>query len=58
VILSADASPGLATRLVDAGAERFITKPLDFDVVLALLDRVSGGGAGSVARVDEEVRDD
>jgi PAS domain S-box-containing protein len=58
VILSADASPGLATRLVDAGAERFITKPLDFDVVLTLLDDVSAGQEGQAARIDEEERDD
>ena len=57
VILSADASPGLATRLVDSGAERFITKPIDFDVVLALLDHVSAGQEGATARIDEEVRD-
>ena len=43
VVLSADASPGLATRLVNAGANRFITKPLDVEVVLALLDEVSRG---------------
>ncbi len=43
VVLSADASPGLATRLVHAGADRFITKPLDVEVVLALLDEVSRG---------------
>ena len=55
VILSADASPGLATRLVDAGAERFLTKPIDVDVVL---DDVSGGRVGSGARTDEEVQDD
>ncbi|HET7823223.1 MAG TPA: PAS domain S-box protein [Ornithinibacter sp.] len=56
VILSADASPGLATRLVDGGAERFLTKPLDFDVVLALLDDVTGGQVGSRGRADKEVR--
>ncbi len=43
VVLSADASPGLAARLVQAGADRFITKPLDVEVVLALLDEVSRG---------------
>ena len=43
VILSADASPGLASRLVLAGADRFITKPLDVEVVLSLLDEVSRG---------------
>ena len=58
VILSADASPGLAARLVDAGAERFLTKPLDVDVVLALLDDVSGGRVGSGAETDEEVHGD
>jgi CheY-like chemotaxis protein len=43
VILSADASPGLATRLENAGADRFITKPLDVEVVLGLLDEVTRG---------------
>ena len=43
VILSADASPGLARKLEAAGAQSFLTKPLDFDVVLALLDRVPRG---------------
>jgi CheY-like chemotaxis protein/anti-sigma regulatory factor (Ser/Thr protein kinase) len=58
VILSADASPGLATRLVDAGAERFLTKPLDVDVVLALLDEVSGRRVGSGVWTQQEAQDD
>jgi PAS domain S-box-containing protein len=57
VILSADASPGLAARLVEAGAERFLTKPLDFDLVLALLDEVSGGQVGAGGRADGDGRD-
>ena len=58
VILSADASPGLATRLVDAGAERFLTKPLDVDVVLGLLDAVSARRMGSGDHAREEGHDD
>jgi len=41
VIVTADATPGQAARLVQAGADRFITKPLDVEAVVALLDEVS-----------------
>jgi len=47
VILSADASPGLDRKLVDAGAERFLTKPLDVAAVLALLDDITRGPAAA-----------
>jgi CheY-like chemotaxis protein len=40
VILSADASSTLPRQLAEDGAELFLTKPLDFDLVLALLDDV------------------
>jgi PAS domain S-box-containing protein len=40
VILSADASTALPRQLVEAGAELFLTKPLDLEVVLGLLDDV------------------
>ena len=53
VILTADASPGLPGKFVDAGAEEFLTKPLDVDVVLALLDEVSRGLAETAADPDQ-----
>ena len=58
VILSADASPGLARKLVDAGAEQFLTKPLDFDVVLALLDDVARRRTAAGVDADQEVPDE
>ena len=42
VVLSADARPGLIKRLLDAGARRFLTKPLDVAELLGLLDEVAG----------------
>jgi protein-histidine pros-kinase len=41
VVLTADASAGLAHRLRDAGATGYLTKPLDIDVVLGFLDDVA-----------------
>jgi PAS domain S-box-containing protein len=40
VILSADARPGLITRLLEQGARAFLTKPLDVKELLALLDTI------------------
>ena len=40
VVLSADASHGQVERLLAAGAAQYLTKPLDLDEVLALLDSV------------------
>ena len=50
VVLSADATMGLPRELREAGAQGFLTKPLDIDVVLALLDGVHRD------RVDVELR--
>ena len=58
VVLTADASPGLASRLVRAGAERFITKPLNVDGVLELLDQVSLGRLGNTTEPAEEASDE
>jgi CheY-like chemotaxis protein len=58
VILSADASPGLSRKLVHAGAERFITKPLDFDVVLGLLDDVARRRGSADAHAEGKGADD
>ena len=41
VVLTADASAGLAHRLRDAGATGYLTKPLDIDSVLGFLDDVA-----------------
>ena len=38
VIVSADASPGQAQRLLDAGARAYLTKPLDIQKLLAVVD--------------------
>lgn len=40
-ILTADAGPGVPRQLRDAGADHFLTKPLDIDDVLALLDDIA-----------------
>jgi CheY-like chemotaxis protein len=40
-ILSADARPGLITRLLEMGARAFLTKPLDVKDLLALLDTIA-----------------
>jgi PAS domain S-box-containing protein len=41
VILSADARPGLSTRLLEQGARSFLTKPLDAKELLALVDTMA-----------------
>ena len=40
VMLSADASPRVTERLIEAGATEFITKPFDVQRLLALIDRL------------------
>lgn len=40
VILTADASPARAERLILAGADAYITKPLDVDLFLSVLEDV------------------
>jgi PAS domain S-box-containing protein len=41
VILSADARPGLISRLLEQGARAFLTKPLDVKQLLSLLDTLA-----------------
>ena len=41
VILSADARPGLITRMLEEGARAFMAKPLDVKELLALLDTIA-----------------
>jgi PAS domain S-box-containing protein len=48
VIASADASPGQVSRLIAAGVDAYITKPLDVRDVLGLLDRFAAD-SGTVA---------
>jgi len=38
VVLSADATPGQVSRLLEQGARAYLTKPLDVKKILALLD--------------------
>jgi DNA-binding response OmpR family regulator len=38
-VMSADASPGRMARLIEAGAIDYITKPIDVNAFLALIDR-------------------
>ncbi|MGH2721601.1 MAG: ATP-binding protein [Actinomycetota bacterium] len=55
VILSADATPGQIQRLLDAGADGYLTKPLDLRAVLALLDEklASPRGTGVAGGLSE-----
>lgn len=50
VILSADASPGLAAELLAAGATGFLTKPINVKETLALIDRELGGPRPAIGR--------
>jgi signal transduction histidine kinase/ActR/RegA family two-component response regulator len=43
VILSADATPGQITQLLDEGARAYLTKPVDVTEVLGLIDEVFDG---------------
>jgi PAS domain S-box-containing protein len=47
VILSADATPGQVTRLRAQGARAYLTKPLDLNELLALLDEILSERAAS-----------
>jgi protein-histidine pros-kinase len=47
VVLTADASAGLAHRIRDAGATDYLTKPLDIDRLLGYLDGVARAKADS-----------
>ena len=42
VILSADATPGQIRRFRDAGANEYLTKPLDLKLLLVLIDNFLG----------------
>ena len=50
VILSADATEGASRRLLDLGAEAFLTKPLDIAQLTSVLDELGahrGAAAGT-----------
>jgi PAS domain S-box-containing protein len=46
VVMSADATRSSIGRLMDAGASDYITKPIDVEVLLAVVDRWCGATAG------------
>ncbi len=50
VIVSADANEHQIQRLIDAGADRYLTKPLDVTHTLALLDEYSHEATSSAKR--------
>ncbi|HVD02935.1 MAG TPA: ATP-binding protein [Candidatus Dormibacteraeota bacterium] len=50
-ILTADASPGQKERLLAAGATGYLTKPIDIEVFLSVLDSAMGDGAALPAQL-------
>lgn len=44
VVLSADATPGQVRKFRDAGANEYLTKPLDLKLLLGLIDTYLGDG--------------
>jgi CheY-like chemotaxis protein len=44
VVLSADATPGQVRKFREAGANEYLTKPLDLKLLLGLIDNYLGGG--------------
>ncbi len=48
VILSADATPGQIDRLLEAGAQAYLTKPLDIGSVLRIFDNLLAGSVVSM----------
>jgi len=43
VILSADITPGEMDRLLEAGADSYVTKPVDVGLILGIFDRILAG---------------
>ncbi len=55
VVLSADATPGQLKRFRDAGADEYLTKPLDLKLLLNLIDVYLGDkDAAAVAPIDSK----
>lgn len=50
-ILTADASPGQKERLLAAGATGYLTKPIDIEAFLSVLDSAMGDGAALPAQL-------
>ena len=50
VVVSADASPHTIERLLDQGADAYVTKPVELARVLALLDAQLSARLGSDTR--------
>jgi PAS domain S-box-containing protein len=46
VVISADATPGSVERLLQAGARRYLTKPLDVELFLKSIDEILEEGEG------------
>lgn len=44
IVISADATPGLLQRLLDAGARSYLTKPLDVRAFIAAVEEALGAG--------------
>lgn len=53
VVLSADATPGQVRKFRDAGANEYLTKPLDLKLLLGLIDNYLGEGTSSGEPADE-----
>jgi PAS domain S-box-containing protein len=47
IVISADATSGQADRLIELGAQGYLTKPLDVDRFLAVLDEMVGDGGSA-----------
>jgi PAS domain S-box-containing protein len=52
VVISADATPGQVDRLLAAGAQAYLTKPLDVKILLAVLERGPAGLPGKPVAPD------
>jgi CheY-like chemotaxis protein/anti-sigma regulatory factor (Ser/Thr protein kinase) len=52
VVISADATPGQIDRLLAAGAQAYLTKPLDLKTLLAVLERGPAGLPGKPVAPD------
>jgi CheY-like chemotaxis protein len=51
-VISADATPGQIDRLLAAGAQAYLTKPLDLKTLLAVLERGPAGLPGKPVAPD------
>jgi CheY-like chemotaxis protein len=56
VVVTADASSGARDRMLEAGAEGFLTKPIDVDEVLGWIDRTVAATAGTAGTAGTQGR--